>query len=422
VIDIVATKESGLGLKGHSIAALVVLLIGLPVLTAYVMDVSSWFEGDTTVRHGTWSRVNETGSPWHSDDATWDYNNMTSSGLTCPEDRSFWWIESGESHASYIVPARGNASTGWLYCGWSGTLDFNGASSGTYGGGWDGPANTTELGRDMERDDMIFINMPPCNIDSDRPAHGSSLAALGHVSCGYSEYKLGVPSAAFPTDTAMVGFHFAVLGGLIYGETSCAHNFKLRYQWELAVDGDVFAEGENQHWNLLHCQMQNAYMGQTGYPYIQIDEAFDVVQVANYAELMPTIDDNSEFTIRVYELYDVTHDELLECDVYDLNCDYAHHPRMTAFDGSLDVADDMVHFPQCTTILLANTSGLYPFDCAMNVGLVVHTADFEGAGGFTLGLFTWGLGGLFMIIAVASTALWDPFKAKAKGVVLNAGG
>ena len=421
VIDIVAEKESGLGLKGHSIAALVILLVGLPVMTAYVMDISSWFEGETTVLHGTFSTHNETDATYPeytSDDATWDYNNMTSSGLTCPEDRSFWWIENGS--ASYIVPAVGNASeTGVRYCGWSGTLDSSGAASGTYGGVYLPPSNTTELGRDMERDEMILIGMPPCNIDNDMPAGPTSNAALGHVSCGYDDYTIGVPAAAFPTETAMVGFHFVATGSLIYGETSCSYNFKIEYKWELALDGDVFADGTNSHWNLLYCQMQNALSGQTGYPYVQIDQGFDVVQVARYAEIMPTIDDGSEFTLRVYDFYDLTADESLECNVYDVGCEYAVHPRRTAFDGSLDVADGIYH-PQCTSTLLSYTAGTSTFHCSMRVGLVVHTADFEGAGGFTLGLFTWGLGGLFMIIAVASTQLWNPFKDKAKGVILNA--
>lgn len=415
----------GLSIKGHSIVALIILLVGLPIMTAYVMDISAWFEGDTTPYHGSWSQVNETGvgyPDYDSDDATAHYNNLTSSGLTCPQEKSFYWIENGS--AAYVVPAAGNASErNMLYCGWSGTLDFGGIASGTYGGAFQFGNNNTTLAKQANADDMVLIGMAPCNIDNDRPAGPLSNAALGHVSCGYDDYKIGLPSSAFPTDTAMVGFHFVVSAGVIYGYTPCNLNFKISYKWELALDDNVFADGSEEHWNLQYCHMAQIPSGGpfTGHPYVQINTDLDIVEVAYYSELIKGLSGPGEFTMRVYDFYDETNDVSLECNVYDIGCELAlHYNQRTAFDGSLDIADGIYH-PQCSATLLGHVAATDPFECPMKIGIVVHSADFTGANGFTLGLFTWGLGATFMVVAVASTSLWDPFKSKAKEVVVNAG-
>ena len=405
-------KETGLSIKGHSIVALVILLVGLPIATSYVMDVSRWFEGDTQKLHGPIEyKDNWSIDGHHPDDLTADWNNQTATGLTCPEGTAFSWMDAGD--ASFAVGGKPNASiTPLEHCGWDGPLDYGGLASGTYQFVFGPPSN---FAKSAEDDGMMMIAMTPCNRDfSTGP---SSNAALGYVNCGYSDYQLRLPSNAFPTNTAMIGFNFLVEGSHIYGQISCLNNWQVSYDWELSIDGTVFADGSQKHWALDRCTLYKPSTG-GGHPYIHIDTDLNVVQVAKYAELIKSAGQNPIFAMRVFNFYDETLGQSLSCKGWDMGCELANKwGKHTAFDGSSDV---QVYYPhQCTPSLLSHVAATYPNECAMLVGLVVDTADFSGNDGFTLGLFTWGLGATFMIVAIASTRLWDPFKEKTKEVIVN---
>ena len=408
-------KETGLSIKGHSIVALVILLVGLPIATAYVMDVSRWFEGDTQKLHGPFPS-----GPLNGEDYTADWNNQTGSGIECPDGTAFRWLDSG--WGSFAVPAFGNASTyGTPHCGWSGVFDAGGVADGTYGHIYT-PGNSTPQTKKMQADDMILVGMTPCSIDAG--SGPTSNSALGFVNCGYSDYKLELPSNAFPTNTAMIGFHFAVLGSMIYGLIPCADNWQVSYDWELSIDGTVFADGSEKHWALEGCSL-NAYGGPTnGRAYVQIDTDLNVVQVAKYAELIKSAGQNPVFAMRVFNFYDESLSQTLKCEGWDMGCELAlKWGKHTAFDG---ITTNTAPIPggyndhHCSGNTILYTAATYAStDCAMMVGLVVDTADFSGNDGFTLGLFTWGLGATFMIVAIASTRLWDPFKEKTKEVIVN---